>query len=293
MSGALYHTTSFPNSLTTVRKSKLRKPDGVDLGPRYTGARVSRDALIGEESEDDPFGSHGEQEELESAQYADPDEDLDQQRSEADQEIESDEAFESGDEEKFAKFTFRDSGMSKAVADEGRADDPEDGDSEIEDMDETNNSESEVEGDDDESADVDMDDDESVGDADSDDTSISDTLTEPKIDDRAALRKMMADEQKTIAASLSKAAKADVEKGRAIKHQRSTFDSLLNTRIKLQKGLIASNSMDTFGTESIDHTKAIEAAEKAALKLWDTISDLRSSLEPSTSKNLPSNPYIP
>ena len=153
--------------------------------------------------------------------------------------------------------------------------------------DETNSSDSAVEEDDVESDEVDMDDEDDAVDGDSDDTSMSDGPTEPKTDDRAALRKMMAEEQKTVAASLSKAAKADVVKGRAIKNQRTTFDSLLNTRIKLQKALIATNSMDTSATESDDHPKAIEAAEKAALKLWDTISDLRSSLQPSTSQNLP------
>lgn len=275
--------------LTAARKSKLRKPNGLDLGPRYTGASVSRDALIEEESEDDPFGSHNEQEESESAEYADPDEDLVQQQSDADEEIESDEAFESGDEEKFAKFKFRDSAISRANGQKDGVDDLEDGRSEDEDMDdETNSSESDVEEDDVESDEVDMDDDEGDAvDGDSDNTSISDGPTEPKSDDRAALRKMMAEEQKTVAASLSKAAKADVAKGRAIKHQRTTFDSLLNTRIKLQKALIATNSMDTSASESNDHPKAIEAAEKAALKLWDTISDLRSSLQPSSSRTLP------
>lgn len=181
--------------------------------------------------------------------------------------------------------------MSRANGEEDGVDDLEDGPSEDdvddEDMDdETNGSESDVEEDDVESDDVDMDDEDDAVDGDSDDTSISDGPTESKTDDRAALRKMMAEEQKTVAASLSKAAKADVVKSRAIKHQRTTFDSLLNTRIKLQKALIATNSMDT-STESNDHPKAIEAAEKAALKLWDTISDLRSSLQPSTSTTLP------
>ena len=274
--------------LTTARKSKLRKPNSVDLGPQYTGASISRDALIEEESQDDPFGSHDEQEESGSAEYADPDEDLNQQQSEADEEIDSDEAFESGNEETFAKFTFRDSRASRADREEDGADGRENGRSEDEDMDyETNGLGSAVEEEDGESDDVDMDDEEDAADGDSDITSISDVPAEPKADDRAALRKMMAEEQKTVAASLSKAAKADVVKGRAIKHQRATFDTLLNTRIKLQKALITTNSMDTSATESNDHPKAIEAAEKAALKLWNTISDLRSSLRASTSGDPP------
>ncbi|TKA72770.1 hypothetical protein B0A49_04935, partial [Cryomyces minteri] len=61
-------------------------------------------------------------------------------------------------------------------------------------------------------------------------------------DDRAELRRIMAEEQKTVAATISQAAKADAEKGRAVKTQRTTFDSLLNTRIRLQKALIATNT---------------------------------------------------
>lgn len=164
----------------------------------------------------------------------------------------------------------------------------EDGSPGDEDMDdEVNDLESAVEEEDRDSDDVEMEDEDATDD-DSVGTSISDGPTEPKADDRTALRNMMAEEQKTVAASLSKAAKADRTKGQAIKHQRTTFDSLLNTRIKLQKALIATNSMDTSATGSDGHSEAIEAAEKAALQLFDTLSELRSSLQPSTSRSLPS-----
>ncbi len=272
--------------LTITRKSKIRKATHIDLGPQYTGASVSRDALLEADSDEDPFGSHSEPEESESAEYADPDEDIDEQQSDADEEIDSDGAFESGDEEKFAKFTFRDSGTPRANGKEDGADDLEKEDSEDEDMiDEINGFESAAD-EDRTSDDAEMED-EDVIEGDSDDTSISDAPTEPKADDRAALRRMLAEEQKTVAASLSKAAKADITKGQAIKQQRTTFDSLLNTRIKLQKALIATNSMNTSATGSDDHPKAIEAAEMAALTLWTTLSELRSSLQPSTSKSLP------
>lgn len=277
-----------------LRKSKLRQPNGVDLGPQYTGTSVSRDALLEVESEDDPFGTNSEQEDSESAEYADPDQDLDEQQSDADEEIDSGEAFESGDEEKFAKFAFRVSRTTRANGEEDELpDEADDGDSEDEDTgDEINDLESEADGEDEisESDDIAMDDEDDAADEGSDNTSISDGTAEPKADDRAALRRMMAEEQKTVAASLSKAAKADVAKGRAIKHQRTTFDSLLNTRIKLQKALVATNSMDTSATGSNDHSEAIGAAEIAALRLWDTLSELRSSLQPSTSKSLPRIP---
>ena len=116
-------------------------------------------------------------------------------------------------------------------------------------------------------------------DSDSSDSSVSDNHNEPIADDRAALRKMMAEEQRTVAASLNKAAKADITKGRAIRDQRTTFDTLLNTRIKLQKALIATNSMSASATAPSDHSSTIQAAETAALNLWNTISTLRSSLQ--------------
>lgn len=277
------------SQVTVARKSKIREPNPIDLGPQYTGASVSRDALLEAENDDNPFASLSEQEESGSDKYADPDEDIDKQQSDADEEIDSDEAFESGDEEKFAKFTFRFSGISRANAKEAGIDGLEDGGSEDEAMDYENNSPESVADDaDGDSDDVEMKD-EDAANGDSENTSISDAPPEPKGDDRAALRKMMAEEQKTVAASLSKAVKADVTKGRGIRHQRTTFDSLLNTRIKLQKALIATNSMDNSATGSNDHSQAIEAAETAALRLWDTLSELRSTLQPSNLKSLPIN----
>lgn len=101
-------------------------------------------------------------------------------------------------------------------------------------------------------------------------------------EDKSELRKMMAEEQKTVAASLSQAAKQDAEKGRAVKTQRATFDSLLNTRIKLQKALIGTNTLtgviaDSKPTE--DTEDAFRAAETAAFTLWSTLNSLRETLE--------------
>ncbi|KAL8679701.1 MAG: hypothetical protein Q9224_007011 [Gallowayella concinna] len=102
----------------------------------------------------------------------------------------------------------------------------------------------------------------------------------------------MADSQKLITSNLSKAAKSDIAKGRAIKHQRTAFDSLLNTRIRLQKALVATNSLRSSDSASCDSTEpAVEAAEKAALRLWSTIDSLRQSLQPKTSAiSLPPTP---
>lgn len=109
-------------------------------------------------------------------------------------------------------------------------------------------------------------------------------------DDRAELRKMMAEEQKTVAATLSQAAKADAEKGRAVKKQRTAFDSLLNTRIKLQKALIGVNTMSELSQEADDMSvkppvDAFHAAETAAFTLWSSLNDLRETLESSRTGN--------
>ncbi|KAL9009717.1 MAG: hypothetical protein Q9173_005276, partial [Seirophora scorigena] len=96
----------------------------------------------------------------------------------------------------------------------------------------------------------------------------NDTSPPPANDDRAALRKMMAESQKTITSNLSKAARSDIAKGRAIKHQRTAFDSLLNTRIRLQKALTATNTLPPPSASSTQlPDPAIQAAEQAALNL--------------------------
>lgn len=119
--------------------------------------------------------------------------------------------------------------------------------------------------------------------SDEEDEDDGDDVSGKGTEDQAELRKMMAEEQKTVAATLSQAAKADAEKGRAVKQQRTTFDALLNTRIKLQKALISTNTMTGLAQDSSDADaetpeKAFQAAEKAAFSLWSSLNDLRECL---------------
>lgn len=109
-------------------------------------------------------------------------------------------------------------------------------------------------------------------------------------DDREELRRLMASDQKSIAATVTKAATADAAKGRAVKQQRSTFDALLNTRIKLQKGLGAINEMaamvgDDNEDDEATNDEAIKSAESAALALWSTLEELRTALADAHSKD--------
>lgn len=100
----------------------------------------------------------------------------------------------------------------------------------------------------------------------------------PESGDRETVRKMMFDEKVTLAASLSAAAKADIEKGKAIIRQRETFDSLLNVRIKLQKTLIAANSLESDKEPLPENADPIARAEQAAIKLWTSLTSLRDSM---------------
>ncbi|KAJ5780117.1 hypothetical protein N7457_005277 [Penicillium paradoxum] len=117
--------------------------------------------------------------------------------------------------------------------------------------------------------------------------------------DRDEIRRLMATDQKAIAATISSAAKADATKGKAVKQQRTTFDALLNARIKLQGGLTAINgiaaalgsksdeseekSMEIDEEEVVDE-EAIKSAESAAMALWSTLEGLRSALADAATK---------
>ena len=124
--------------------------------------------------------------------------------------------------------------------------------------------------------------------------------SKPASDDREELRRLMASDQKTIASTISQAAKADAVKGKAVKQQRTTFDSLLNSRIKLQKGLSAMNeiravvegdgknavsSEDVGGEGESADAEAIRSAESAALTLWSTLEELRTVLADTHAKD--------
>ena len=264
---------------------------------------------VGEESDEDPFGSGA------SARSGTDEEEEDveemgvdvhggdgEQGEDEDEDIDSDEAFGEGDGEKFRGFRFRgskrlgddrhtngledgvdveghqdvggsDSGLEELLFGKSESGSGEDGSHSnlggAEDSDEEGGSSQA------DTEEQEQEDDDEDGDEDADASNTKAT------DERAELRKMMAEEQKTVVATISQAAKADVEKGIAVKHQRSTFDALLNTRIRLQKALIATNSMSALKdstTARTDVKPSILAAEEAALKLWSQLDTLRHTL---------------
>lgn len=303
-----------------TRKGQLRKTDVPVLGPDYTGSHISRESLLNgmEVSDDDPFLSDrsrqgGSSHASHSDEYADP-ADLDGKVvGEADK-IDGNEVFGDDDEEESSSFAFR---GSKSGQEAAREQHTRSGTIDVQGMDEdsggfsdmesdiletsrevdnidgsrngidgtTQESEDSVDG----NGDLDMKDMGSLSSEDEESrpmaSSSSHSSVSPPADaDRAALREIIADSQKVMTSNLSRAAKFDVAKGRAIKQQRTAFDSLLNTRIRLQKALVATNSLPNAGLDSGDPTcQAVEAAEEAALKLWSTLDSLRQTLESSDS----------
>ncbi|KAK1149255.1 rRNA-processing protein bfr2 [Aspergillus melleus] len=265
-----------------VGKAKLRKQDPITLGKQYAGSKVSRDALEAE-SDDDPFKARSGDEESDS----EDDDEEDGLELGSDEDDDEDEGSEESEEEAPKK--------SKVSSQKGKRDvdvDMEtDGSDELEGSEESLDEDDEIPSDLDEDDEDDDEDDDDEDEYDEDDDEFENEeqskpskrrvkFDEPaKSDDRDELRRLMATDQKSIAATLSQAAKSDATKGKAVKQQRATFDALLNTRIKLQKGLTAINqlSLADQDTESADG-EAIKSAESAALALWSTLEDLRLAL---------------
>ncbi|GFF43886.1 protein bfr2 [Aspergillus udagawae] len=269
-----------------VGKARLRKQDPINLGKQYAGSKISRDALEAE-SDDDPFKARSSDEEDGSEDDDDDDEDS---------ELGSDEVEDASEEsEKERPRKSRSSGKDgkRQMKELEFSSDEEDGEG----MD-TDGSE-EIEGSEDDSEDgfdeddidgefpSDDDDDDDEEDEDEDEDEETDNRRvrfekTSKSDDREELRRLMSSDQKTIAATISQAAKADAAKGRAVKQQRATFDALLNARIKLQKGMTAINQLSITAKASDEKPnidgEAIKSAESAALALWSTLEDLRLAL---------------
>ena len=316
-----YIDVGYAKSLTAVaissvltghcRKSKLRKHPDVVLGPKYAGSRISRQALQDEDEHKSSSDYEDARESHEPEEFADPD-DVDMNVVEEDGEINSDDAFGESDSEKFQGFTFRGSNKPRNATESRRQrnlavdfmtdSEEENGSSneedEVQELEERQelDMESSVSEEDDEDGQPDSDQSEDLqnGDGDSDDNidgegsnlGKSDAADDDEQARRAELRKIMNEEQKTVVATISQAVKADAEKGVAVKQQRKTFDAFLNVRIRLQKSLVAINSIaavDKDEAQSLDVKEPYRAAEEAAIKLLDTLTALRFDLNKSSS----------
>ncbi|KAM3065187.1 rRNA-processing protein bfr2 [Clarireedia jacksonii] len=302
-----------------VGKSKLRKAEEVPLGPEYAGSRVSREQLMNGDNDDKPGsqyesadeGAHGEDFGIEEDMEVDSDEAL----GESDEEKLKDFVFRGSKKPKrpvevnsvkkrptAADFMSDSSEGERAnLGGEEDEEDSDDGaqedeadetDEDILDVDaqhpeamdgvqqSSDDEESESENPDQSGEEVGGSEEESEDEASEDDEDNEDEDAR-----RAELKKIMGEEQKTVVATISQAAKADADKGNAVKQQRKAFDSLLNVRIRLQKALVATNSLPI--AEDKDKVDAegnpFQAAEEAALKLWNTIDSLRHDLTKASS----------
>ncbi|CAK1354174.1 Protein bfr2 [Cercospora beticola] len=110
------------------------------------------------------------------------------------------------------------------------------------------------------------------------------TATKAKDDpDQAYAAIAKATQRTAVSTTLSEASRLDAAKGRAVKRQRTTFDSFLNTRMKLQKSLIATNTLvgtsaEQLSSERADAQQALDAAETAAFNLWSSLNTFREDL---------------
>ncbi|RWA08929.1 hypothetical protein EKO27_g6165 [Xylaria grammica] len=92
----------------------------------------------------------------------------------------------------------------------------------------------------------------------------------------ASVREMMGEQ--SVVKSLLKTVDADVQKGKAVQRQRKDFDALLNLRIRLQKSIVAINSLNYADQPEDEAVEPYEAAEKSALQLWNALDDFRTSI---------------
>lgn len=222
------------------------------MGKQYTGSRISRDAIEDEDS-DDPFAKGFDE--------MDNDEDSDAHEVDGGVALEVGDGGESGSDDEDDEVEIdedMDSADSLDDKDESGDEDEEDGESDVDENDEHGSVDS--------------------GEDESEETSqvrrmMNGSSNADKVRD-------LMKESKSFTTTLATAAQSDVAKGEAIKTQRKTFDSLLNTRIRMQKAMIATNSMvaEAHKDEAAPDA-SIEAAEAAALALLNNLTDLRASLD--------------
>ncbi|CAI4215451.1 unnamed protein product [Parascedosporium putredinis] len=302
--------------------------DAVTLGPQYRGTRVSREALQDDDDDDDDDDESQESDDDEEGlgsgdKYDDPDKadlTVDMKRlGDEDFEIDSDEAFNDSDEERFQGHTFRGSSKTKKGSGEGRKTRPiaadfmtdsekedqddamsEDGDEGDEDSDDDGaalgSSGEEEEDEEEEEEEEDEEDDEDGGNESEESdggVALGSDLEEEEEEESDASQEEDASksgsrsDKKTVLAAISDSAKQDAGKGQAVRQQRKIFDGLLNIRVRLQKALIAANTFGQIDQADDDDdddagAEAYAAAEAAALKLWSTIDDLRSGITSKT-----------
>ncbi|RKF56936.1 Protein bfr2 [Golovinomyces cichoracearum] len=258
-----------------VGKSQLRKAEEVNLGPKYSGSKISRKDLLTDEEnhEDNKFNVYPN--DSSSVASSNTIDDVIENRS--GDKFKEVEFTEDGGKKKENRKTFRDEKTAKELVLEStlkrkskKSKSEEEYSSESP---KSDNSDDQLDSDD-------LDDEESDSD-DDDDDDIKNNRNE-----RSEIQKIMKEDQKTVVSTISQAVKADVEKGEAVKAQRMRFDCLLNVRMAMQKALVAVNSIAALKDGNNNDLSNIpyESAEEAAVKLWNKMNDFRQDISKATSK---------
>ncbi|PHH66531.1 hypothetical protein CDD81_7006 [Ophiocordyceps australis] len=219
-----------------VEKSRLRRSQGIGLGPEYSGSCVRRSAL-----EEESQGQS--QEDIDSDSMDQDDGDLDESMDDSDGVLSSNNATSARQRRVAADL------MSMS-ADESMED--EDDNQEASQSDE-------------------------AGDFDEDGQDDQEEEAEEGNKIRAGAQANShwphGDSVKTIPSG-----QTEVEKGVAIEKQRRMYDGLLNLRIRLQKALVAANTLPTVEHKPGHKPEPYNSAEEAAVKLLETLSSIRAKL---------------
>ncbi|KAF8938015.1 apoptosis-antagonizing transcription factor [Dissophora ornata] len=234
-----------------VGKSQLRSKTFLMDDPKYKGKKSSRKAALGMESEDE------EEEE-------DEDEDDEDEEEDQDEDMVSDNDDLDDGEDLMADF------------ERGDSEDDENED-EDEDEDEEQDDDSQDEDDDDEEEDSDdgEDDDDSYGDL------TASGITETSQEMQEELQKIQ-NEEKDLLKSMTKSVSDDVEKGIHVKAQMSLWETLLDTRIRLQKSVALINTFpqpaayDEFLTN--ESAEPLEESKHNLRSFIDTLITVRTGL---------------
>ena len=239
-----------------VDQSQLRKPQQPQIGKKYGGVAISRSALE-HQGDEDPFAPAEEEEDNDpfarstgidggseiSGADTGSDEDIDQYGEATDVPKQMNRLATRKTDRMEPESDGSDSSESESVAD-----------SHV-DMDEMTN------------------DDENDSDASTAFSVSSSPNSSGPVTGRKELHELLRQDTARVAAGLS--SQHDVKQGKAVKVQKATYDRFLDARIKLQKGLAASNDFSCEVVTDTDVKEAIAKAEAAALSLWSTIDSLR------------------
>ena len=275
--------------MTFQRKSKLKKRIGPNLGLAYQGSRVSRKDAFQEEEEED-YGDYYDTPSLASEGYMSDKDETASSMASLERSAQLENGMTNGHKNLDRSY---DSDISMSDVGENAA--SSDGTASLQGHDSSQSSVG------------DYADDYSEGDRST--ASDDDDNKEENDDDvtsRAAVRQILQDEQKVVATNMSRAIRADIQKGIAVKKQKATFDGLLNVRIKMQQALAAANTLplvDNIQLSNGQSTKEmilearpkstnknngednkvlveseLDAAEEAAMNLWKSLTTLRDSI---------------